>query len=427
MQPVIQVDHLYKSYSANPRLEMKHVLQWLGQRVGRGPDSHESARHTYVLKDVSFGMQLGDSLGVAGNNGAGKTTLCRLLASVTLPTRGRIRVEGRVSSLIALGAGFHSELSGLENVYLNCALMGLNRRQVATRVEQIVEFSELGAHIDVAVKRYSSGMLARLGFSVAVHLDPEIILVDEVLSVGDYRFQVKSLAALQEFMQRGTVVFISHDLGALERLCKRALWLDQGAVMAEGTSSEVIAQYIAAQQRTVAQSPANAEPADSREPAVSREAFDDSVAVHAVETFDDDGRPSTEFKMGDTIVVRCRVTADKPANNLLLTVGLVDVETKATVTAADNQLLESPGVFLGNTLVECRFPNLYLRPRSYGVRVGVVNAKALMPLFTWRDLEPRFSVTAKRRDPKYHYLAPQSDLVFTPGAEMRYLEVNLPL
>ncbi len=138
-----------------------------------------------------------------GNNGAGKTTLFRLLSSISLPTRGRVRIEGRVSSLIALGAGFHPDLSGRENLYLNCALMGLSRRQTAGRIDQIVAFAELDAALDLPIKQYSSGMLARLGFSVAVHLDPELILVDEVLAVGDYRFQVKSTAALRDFIARG--------------------------------------------------------------------------------------------------------------------------------------------------------------------------------------------------------------------------------
>src|SRR5439155_26160643 len=141
---IVQVENVFKSYNSRPNLEFKHALQWTAQRLKGGAGSLFSNPPIYVLKDVSFEMQPGDSLGVVGNNGAGKTTLCRLLASITLPTKGRVRVEGRVSSLIALGAGFHPELSGLENLSLNCALMGLSRRQTAARVEQIVEFAELG-------------------------------------------------------------------------------------------------------------------------------------------------------------------------------------------------------------------------------------------------------------------------------------------
>jgi ABC-type polysaccharide/polyol phosphate transport system ATPase subunit len=424
MAAVIEVEHVYKSYSLNPRLEMKHLVQRI-LRTEAESRSKAHARHVYVLQDVSFRMNAGDSLGVAGNNGAGKTTLCRLLASITLPTRGRIRVVGRVSSLIALGAGFHPELSGLENVRLNCALMGLSKKQTASRVEQIVEFSELEEHIEMAVKRYSSGMLARLGFSVAVHLDPEIILVDEVLAVGDYRFQIKSLTALEEFMRRGTVMFISHDLRALQRLCKRTLWLDDGQVVEDGPSSQVIPRYIAAQQRTIdeAKDVRPAEPA----PTVARDVWDESLSVEDVQVLDGDGQPRTEFRVGETIVVRCRLAASKPTPNIHVAVGFIDPDSKAVVTVVDNQLLDQPEAFSGNTIIECRFPQTFLRPRGYGVFVGLGNDKALMPLYAWRDLEKRFTITGELRDAEHHYLVGHPDLVYTPGVEMRYLEVNLPL
>lgn len=422
---IVQAEHVFKSYNANPKLEMKHLLQWTGQRFSGRQRLSGASRYTYVLNDVSFEMEQCDSLGIIGNNGAGKTTLCRLLASISLPTKGRIRVEGRVSSLIALGAGFHPELSGLENVYLNCSIMGLSRKQTASRVEQIVQFAELGEHIDVAVKRYSSGMLARLGFSVAVHLDPEIILIDEVLAVGDYGFQVKCLAAIREFMQRGTVVFISHDLGAVERLCKRVLWLDQGQVKGYGPSPDVISQYVAAQQRVIAAPAQESNEAPvGPEQTVLREVFDESIGVHDVETCDARGAVQSEFQMCDTLVVRCSLTASKPTRDLRIVIGLVDVESQAIVTAANNQMLEHPDAFVGQTRIECRFPNILLRPRSYGVYVGISNAKALMPLYTWRDTHARFFITGAKPEPRLHYSPPQSDLTFTPGVEMRYLSVN---
>jgi ABC-type polysaccharide/polyol phosphate transport system ATPase subunit len=182
---------------------------------------------------------------VVGSNGAGKTTLLRILAGVTLPTQGYVRIEGRVSSLIALGAGFHGELTGRENVFLYCALMGLAPRNIRQRVQDIVAFAEIGDYIDVAYKRYSTGMMARLGFAAAIHVDPGLVLVDEVLAVGDQSFVGKSMTALRRLMAESTVVFVSHDLEAVRALCGRAIWLDRGAIRADGPTASVVDAYVA--------------------------------------------------------------------------------------------------------------------------------------------------------------------------------------
>ena len=198
----------------------------------------------YALRDVTFAIPRGETAGIIGRNGSGKSTLLRLIAGVMVPTEGIADVHGRVSPLIELGAGFHPDLTGRENVYLNASILGASSREIRERFDDIVDFAELREFIDTPVKRYSSGMFMRLGFSVAVHCDPDILLVDEVLSVGDAAFQEKCLAKMREFQSRGiTIVLVTHVLPLVQQFCHRALWLHGGAVMADGQPDEVIRQY----------------------------------------------------------------------------------------------------------------------------------------------------------------------------------------
>jgi lipopolysaccharide transport system ATP-binding protein len=201
----------------------------------------------WAVEDLSLSLRRGESLGLVGRNGAGKTTTLRLLAGITRPTRGRVQTRGRVASLLNVGAGFHPELSGRENVLLNGVILGLSRATVRERYDAIVNFSGLEpAFMDTPVKHFSSGMYARLAFSVAVHVDPDILLVDEVLSVGDAAFQDRSLRRMLEFRDQGraAIVFVSHNLAAIELMCQRAIWLDRGVVCATGPTSDVLTAYL---------------------------------------------------------------------------------------------------------------------------------------------------------------------------------------
>jgi ABC-type polysaccharide/polyol phosphate transport system ATPase subunit len=242
--PAIALRNVSKIYSLTPHLELRRLLRHALDRR-----RHHRAGHgvRYALRDVSLEVEPGDSLGLIGSNGAGKSTLLRLLAGVTLPTTGRVRITGQVSSLIGVGVGFHPELTGRENVYLYCALMGLRTPEIRACLDDIVAFADVGEYIDVAFKRYSSGMMARLGFAAALHVEPDILLLDEVLAVGDHRFHTKSMSAMHRLATRCTLVFVSHNLNAVRDLCRRAVWLDAGAVRADGTAAEVVEEYLAAQ------------------------------------------------------------------------------------------------------------------------------------------------------------------------------------
>jgi ABC-type polysaccharide/polyol phosphate transport system ATPase subunit len=197
-----------------------------------------------VLRGVSFEIPKGESLAVVGKNGAGKSTLLSLVARVYKPTSGSIEINGRVAPLLELGAGFHPDLTGVENVFFNGVILGLTRKQVNERLPEIVEFSGLKKHIDAPVRTYSSGMLARLGFACAVHVDAEILLIDEVLAVGDYEFEQKCYGTIESFRQRGgSILFVSHQMDAVRRVADRVIWLKAGQIEAEGAPDDVIPQY----------------------------------------------------------------------------------------------------------------------------------------------------------------------------------------
>ena len=200
----------------------------------------------WALRDVSFELHKGEALGIVGRNGAGKSTLLKLLSRITLPTQGWLELRGRIATLLEVGTGFHPELTGRENVYLNGAILGMRRSEIARKYDEIVEFSGVERFLETPVKRYSSGMFVRLGFAVAAHLDPDVLLVDEVLAVGDAEFQRKCLGKMRDAANEGrAVVFISHNLAAVQRLCTRALFVDRGQIQMDGHPEQVIDEYLA--------------------------------------------------------------------------------------------------------------------------------------------------------------------------------------
>lgn len=235
----ITFDHVSKTYllAHQRRFLAREVVQALLARPAR-------IERLPALADVSFQVEEGESLGVVGTNGAGKSTLLSLIAGTSRPTAGKVEVNGRIGPLLELGAGFHMDLTGTENIYLNAALLGLSRPEVDARFEAIVEYSGLRDFIDAPIKMYSTGMAARLGFAVIAHIEPDILLIDELLSVGDRAFQSKCKDTMERFLARGvTVVLVSHDLAAITSLCKWALWLEKGRVRAFGKASEVVPAY----------------------------------------------------------------------------------------------------------------------------------------------------------------------------------------
>lgn len=207
--------------------------------------NRDTAEEFWALKDVSFKVQAGETLGIIGPNGAGKSTILKLIARILEPTSGRITVNGRVSALLELGAGFHPDLTGRENIFLNGSLLGLSRKEMMSKFDQIVKFAELEHFVDVPVRHYSSGMLIRLGFSIATSVEADVLLVDEVLAVGDEHFQRKCLERMGEIHRKGTtILFVSHSLETMQNVCSNAIWLDRGVVRARGMPKEVVDHYL---------------------------------------------------------------------------------------------------------------------------------------------------------------------------------------
>ena len=237
-ETIAELDHVGKRYLLGQGRGARGILlDMLGHRDAR--------KDLWAIRDLSLSLERGQSLGIIGRNGAGKTTLLRLLAGISRPTRGAVHTYGRVASLLNVGAGFHPELSGRENVLLNGVILGLSRAEARRKYDAIVEFAGLEERfLDMPVKHYSSGMYARLAFAVAAHVEPDLLLVDEVLSVGDAAFQDRSMRRMLDSVARSAVVFVSHNLSAVEIVCRQALWLDRGVVRATGETSEVIRAYL---------------------------------------------------------------------------------------------------------------------------------------------------------------------------------------
>jgi lipopolysaccharide transport system ATP-binding protein len=276
--------------------------------AGRQIVQGDTVEEFWALRDVSFNIPKGARVGILGRNGAGKSTLLKCLSRITEPTAGLIRVSGRAASLLEVGTGFHPELSGRENIFLNGAIMGMSRREVQSKFEEIVEFAEVDRFLDTPVKRYSSGMYVRLAFAVAAHLDPEILIVDEVLAVGDVQFQKKCLGKMNDVAQSGrTILFVSHNMAAISQLCDSAIILKGGQVDYQGPVKDAVARYLNGGGET--RNPADLRRRDGRKGT-------GLARFEQVSLADADGLLSTRFSMGDDLVIQMKIRASAPLSSV---------------------------------------------------------------------------------------------------------------
>ena len=295
-----------------------------------------------ALADVSVTVAEGRTVGVIGPNGSGKSTLLKLAAGITKPTQGAVRVKGRISALIELGAGFHPEISGRENVFINGIMLGLSKREITRKFDEIVEFAELEDFIDAPVKTYSSGMYMRLGFAVAINVDPDVLLIDEVLAVGDQSFTHKCLDKFAEFRRRGkTILLVTHGLGLVERLCDEAMWLDRGRIRAMGDPKRVVDAYLLDveedEEEHIAAVDAKAKVAtevtadDDGKPPDMFQATEGRWGSREVEILEvtlagDDGTPAHVFHSGARVAIHVRVRAAEPVSDFVFGIGLFNAE-----------------------------------------------------------------------------------------------------
>ena len=251
LEPIITVENLSKRYTIRHRKDegLRHTIhQFVTSPFGKQGVSDSKSEEFWALRDISFQVNRGEVLGVVGANGAGKSTLLKILSRITEPTAGRVSIEGRVASLLEVGTGFHPELTGRENIFVNGAILGLTRSEIKARFDRIVDFAEIEKFLDMPVKHYSSGMYVRLAFAVAAHLEPEILMIDEVLAVGDQVFQKKCIGKMKDVAKSGrTVLFVSHNMQAVKSLTNRCVLLQAGRAVSVGPSSEVVEQYLKSQ------------------------------------------------------------------------------------------------------------------------------------------------------------------------------------
>jgi len=309
----------------------------------------------WALKDVNFQVERGEAFGIIGHNGAGKSTLLKHLCGILVPTSGELVVKGRLSALIEVGAGFHPDLTGRDNIYLNGTILGMTRAEIRSKFDAIVEFSELADFLDTPVKRYSSGMYARLGFAVAAHVEPDVLVVDEVLSVGDFVFQKKSVEKMRQVMKGGTtVVFVSHNLRAVADLCQRGMLLDHGTVSAIGSATEVIKTYM---ERGTAG--AGADP-------------DKEVYVSRVTLRDEAGAEAVQYDAGQRLIAEVEVTARRAAERLAVVIECRDEEMYEVFNTSTQRLGAATMNLAAGEKFTARFAlRLHLAPGTYHFGVYV--------------------------------------------------------
>jgi ABC-type polysaccharide/polyol phosphate transport system ATPase subunit len=315
-------------------------------------------RELWALREVDLDIHRGETFGIVGPNGSGKSTLLKLIAGIFAPSTGRLEVAGRVGSLIEIGAGFHPEFTGVENVYLNAAIYGLKRNYVDEHLDEIIEFAELEAFKDVPVRTYSSGMYMRLGFSVAMHIQPDVLLLDEILAVGDEAFQQKCFGRIGDFKRAGgTIVFVSHDPGAVERLCDRAIALERGRVLEEGPAGEVVRAY----HRRLVSAPAEA--AARRDGAVGGQ-----CRVHEVRAVGGDGASRERFTEGEPMALEVWLYSEAGVDGASVTVGIRDADGRPVGSQTLEEVLLRPERL---ERLRLNFPGLPMREGRFFVDVGV--------------------------------------------------------
>ncbi|MCC7355147.1 MAG: ABC transporter ATP-binding protein [Anaerolineae bacterium] len=387
---VIRLDNVSKRYSLRAGQEsLRSLVGAWGSRLLRRNGSDSGQDHFWALKDLAFEVRRGEALGIIGPNGAGKTTILKLLSRITPPTSGTITLVGRSSSLLELGAGFHPDLTGRENIFLNGVILGLTRRQIKERFDQIVAFAELERFIDMPVKRYSSGMYARLGFAVAAHVDPDIMLVDEVLAVGDAGFQRKCYDFIHAFVTGGkTTVFVSHNLYVIEQLCDRVIWLDGGQIVMAGQPGRVLPAYLDHMDQKALVSKTTAESVDGH------------LRVAQVDFTDAEGNRREAFTTGESITINIKYQAERPIASPHFVLGVVDAQGGPPLFLA-SMLVDGnvPPSIAGEGVLKCKLGSVPLMPRVYYVWGEIWAADRTRMLMKWQRLAS-FRVSGTGEEPQ---------------------------
>lgn len=359
MEEVIRVEGVSKKFCRNLKQSMVYGSMDVFRNMLGIPYQMDSLRKDefWALDDVEFGLKQGEALGIIGQNGSGKTTLLRLINGIFPPDKGRISIRGRIGALIAVGAGFHPHMTGRENIYLNGTILGMNKQRIRQAFDSIIDFADIGDFLDAPVATYSSGMTVRLGFSIAVHSNPEILLADEVLAVGDLQFALKCYRKITDYRQKGgSILLVSHGMQLIRNTCNHVLWLDHGRTRAYGEVQTVCDQY---EDFTMKKDAASDGVAGNR---INN---DSSARVDRVSFLDGLDQPCTEFRMGESFKVRIEYDCKRPVNNPIFTIGILTSENILLVANYSNY----DGIHLakieGKGHVDFIINDLRIKPGNY--------------------------------------------------------------
>ncbi|HEU4520992.1 MAG TPA: ABC transporter ATP-binding protein [Thermoanaerobaculia bacterium] len=382
MTTVITAQNLEKSYRLWGKRSQFATLKsaLLKRDVKFEPETSVPA-----LRNVSFAIERGEAFGIIGRNGSGKSTLLKIISGILKPTSGRIVVHGRIAALIELGAGFHPEITGRENIYINGIMLGLSKREIDARFDRIVQFAGIGEFLDQPVKTYSSGMYVRLGFAVAVHVDPDVLLIDEVLSVGDEEFSAKCVAKIQEMKYRGvTLVFVTHQLDQVRNLCDRAMWIDHGEAVAIGDPVRIVDQYLqqvsgtalaapppAAAAAAAAETPTEAEEPEANELVEEERWGSGEVILRRVALADAEHRELVALGAGTYVIIEMDVEVRAPQDDFVFGIGIYHAD--GTCVYGTNTDLEGlmPERLVENGRVQFVIPSLELVAGSYRIDAAI--------------------------------------------------------
>ncbi len=403
MRNAIQAQGLSKRYRiAAPRPQTgngasgngaRSALAGLWDRV-RNPAGGHASEPLWALKDVSFEIRPGEVVGIIGRNGAGKSTLLKLLGRITRPTMGEAFVRGRIGTLLEVGTGFHPELTGRENIFLSGAIAGMRKAEIRRKFDAIVEFAEMSQFLELPVKRYSSGMYVRLAFAVAAHLEPDILLIDEVLAVGDASFQKKCLSRMEAASRQArTVLFISHNLGAIRQLCPRSILIDHGQVVQDGPTPDVLRRYNDLLCRLEVDENTNLRDRLNRSTGAVR--FTDVSVENAV------GEKKWDFRLGETVRLRTTYRVFENVPNLRYFFSLESVTHYETITSVSEVVTTEP-LSAGTTYsIVLELPAIDLRAGDYGVRfwLGTADGRSYDVLTTQQGSFPPLTIWSDNTDP----------------------------
>lgn len=359
MKPILEIQQLSKKFTIrheeNPYLSLRDSIAGLFK-----PNHGMSKEDFYALKDLTFDVQPGESLGIIGKNGAGKSTLLKILSKISPPTSGKIISRGRIASLLEVGTGFHPELSGRENIFLNGSILGMKRNEISAKFDSIVDFSGVEKFLDTPLKHYSSGMQLRLAFAVAAFLEPEIMVIDEVLAVGDADFQKKCLEKMDDVSKSGrTILFVSHQMGTLARLCTRCILLREGTIAKQGETNEVIDYYLSSGENSTGRYQATAGHVEQKQ-----------MVFSAVETVDKDLKATDQFGYDDHIEVLMHIRVNEYIPNTKIGLAMLSkLDSRVfTVVKNTNELFD---IGTGNFTVSVKLPANLFAPNNYSFTTAI--------------------------------------------------------